>query len=344
MNWKKRLVQVLWLLAGVGTIVLFGAAMQQKNHKTCAGVKVEISGVEDHLFIDENDVLAIINSKSVVSNQATSKIDLRAIETALEATAWVKKAELFFDNKQVLQVKIIERQPVARVFTAEGTSFYVDSSGLRLPLSDKLSARVPMFTNFPSDRPVLAKPDSLLLESVVTLGKYIVADSFWMAQTSQIAITPQATFEIVPTLGDQIIVFGTADDYAAKFNRLYTFYKKAWVQNGINTYEKLDLQYNNQVVAVRRGTAQIAVDSARAKAMLLMNVDALVTDTVKNISTAVVKIDSLKAKKQTVKIDDRKKLANNKIKNNKKIVNPLSIVKKPVVAKPKAEMKKRSGA
>ncbi|MDI9363355.1 MAG: hypothetical protein QM541_00285 [Flavobacterium sp.] len=341
MNWKKTLIQALWLLAGVGTIVLFGAAMQQKNHKTCAGVNVEISGVEDHLFIDENDVLAIINSKMAVNNQATSKINISAIETALEATAWVKKTELFFDNKQVLQVKIVERQPVARVFTAEGTSFYVDSNGLRLPLSDKLSARVPMFTNFPSDRPALAKPDSLLLQSVVAISKYLVADSFWMAQTAQIAITPQATFEIVPTLGNQIIVFGTANDYAAKFNRLYTFYKKAWVQNGINTYEKLDVRYNNQVVAVRRGTAQIAVDSAKAKAILQINLDALVTDSIKNIPTLTIKIDSLKAKKQLVKLNDKKKLADNEFMNNKKKINPLSIVKKSALPKPKAEMKKR---
>ncbi len=341
MNTKKRPVQVLWLLAGIGTIVLFGAAMQQKNHKTCAGVKVEIAGVEDHLFIDENDVLAIINNKSSINNLEISKIDLSAIETALETTAWVKKAELFFDNKQLLQVKIAERQPVARVFTSEGTSFYVDSNGLRLPLSDKLSARVPMFTNFPSNRPVLAKPDSLLLQSVVALGKYIIADSFWMAQAAQIAITPQATFEIIPTIGNQVIVFGTADDYAAKFNRLYTFYKKAWVQNGINTYEKLDVQYNNQVVAVRKGTAQIAVDSAKAKAMLQMTADGLMVDSSKKIITPTVKIDSLKPKKQTVSINDKKKLADNKIKNNKRIINPLSIVKKPAVTKPKAKMKKR---
>lgn len=346
MNWKKRLIQVLWLLVGVGTIVLFGAAMQQKNHKTCAGAKVEISGVEDHLFIDENDVLAIVNSKSPIGNQVTSKIDLKAIETALEATPWVKNAELFFDNKQVLQIKIVERQPVARVFTAEGTSFYVDSAGLRLPLSEKLSARVPMFTNFPSDKPVLAKPDSLLLESVVALGKYIIADSFWMAQTAQIAITPQATFEIVPTIGDQIIVFGTADDYAAKFTRLQTFYQKAWVQNGINTYEKLDVQYKNQVVATKRGTAQVLVDSAKTKAMLLMTVDGslpMMTDSVKKIIPTVVKIDSLRAKQQVVKIDVKKKLADKKNKNNKTKVNPLSIVKKPVIVKPKAEMKKHAG-
>jgi cell division protein FtsQ len=344
MNWKKQLIQVLWLLAGIGTIVLFGAAMQQKNRKTCAGVKVEITGVEEHLFIDENDVLAIVNSKSLVSSEATSKIDLKAIEVALEATPWVKNAELFFDNKQVLQIKIVERQPVARVFTAEGTSFYVDSAGLRLPLSEKLSARVPMFTNFPSDRPLLAKPDSLLLESVVTLGKYIIADSFWMAQTAQVAITPQATFEIIPTIGNQIIVFGTAEDFEKKFERLHTFYQKAWLQNGINTYEKLDVQYNNQVVAVKRGTAQILVDSAKANAMLHMPMDGtmpLLKDSSMAVAT-IVKVDSAKLKKQAILLNDKKKLVNNKIKNNKKKTNPLSIVNKPVIAKPKAEMRKRS--
>ncbi len=332
MNWKKRLIQVIWLLAGMGTMVLFGAAMQQKNHKTCAGVKVEITGVEEHLFIDENEILGIVNSNALVNSEATSKIDLKAIELSLEATPWVKNAELFFDNKQVLQIKIVERQPVARVFTAEGTSFYVDSAGLRLPLSEKLSARVPMFTNFPSEKPSLAKPDSLLLESVVVLGKYIISDSFWMAQTAQVAITPQATFEIIPTIGNQIIVFGTADDLEKKFVRLHTFYQKAWLQNGMNTYEKLDVQYNNQVVAVKRGMSQLLVDSAKAKAMLQMTMDGvmpMLTDSNKVI-VSLTKVDSTKQKKQRMIVRNKKKLADNKIKNNKRKTNPLSTVKKPV--------------
>ena len=330
MNWKKKIIQVLWLLAGLGAIVLFGAAMQQKNRKVCTDVKVEIFGVEEHLFIDETEVKEIISSDASIKNMPMNTIDLRGIETTLESTPWVKNAELFFDNKQVLQIKIIERQPVARVFTVQGVSFYLDSAGVRLPLSEKLSARVPMFTNFPSDKVVMAKPDSLLLQSVVSLGKYIMADSFWMAQTAQIAITPQATFEIVPTIGDQIIVLGTTDDLDEKFTRLYTFYKKAWLQNGMNTYEKLDVQYANQVVAVRKGTAKMAVDSAMTNQLLelaLRNNLSAVSDTAKLIKP-LIKINSAKLVKPIKSIIPKKNIVVNKIRNNKKATNPLSILRK----------------
>ena len=46
----------MWLLLGVGVIVLFGAAMIQKNQKACLDIKVEITGADEHLFIDEKDV------------------------------------------------------------------------------------------------------------------------------------------------------------------------------------------------------------------------------------------------------------------------------------------------
>ena len=342
MNWKKKIIQVIWLLVGAGTIVLFGAAMQQKSHKVCAGVKVEILGVDEHLFIDENDVLDMINSNAVIANKPIKDIDLRATESALETTPWVKNAELFFDNKQVLQIIITERQPIARLFTMQGSSFYVDSAGLRLPLSEKLSARVPMFTNFPSDKTNMVKPDSLLLQSVVAMGRYIVADSFWMAQTVQIVITPQATFEIVPTIGDQIIVFGTADHIDKKFKRLFAFYKNAWLQNGINTYEKLDVQYTNQIVAVKTGTAKVLVDSAKAKEMLLQTMQgaiATIPDSADIAKQTLVISDTKKLDKQFNKLVAKKNLLANKINNNKSKTNSLSIVKKPIAEKPKAIMR-----
>ena len=53
-----------------------------------------------------------------------------------------------------------EREPVARVFTVAGSTFYIDDELTQLPLSEKFSARLPVFTNFPSDNKVLAKADS----------------------------------------------------------------------------------------------------------------------------------------------------------------------------------------
>lgn len=267
-NWKKILTNTVWILAGTGTIVLLGAAMQKKNQKSCAGIKVEISGVEQHMFIDEKDVLDILHAGGKVEDNSIGLLNLRQMETVVEKNPWVRNAEMFIDNNQVLQVRIEEREPVARVFTLEGSSFYLDSTALRLPLSDKISARVPMFTGFPSDRKILSKPDSALLNDVVKIGRYILADSFWMAQTAQIAIMPDAGFEMIPVVGDHTVILGNADDISDKFDRLYTFYKKAWLANGIGTYETLDVKYNNQVVAIRKGTAKARIDSMQVHQLI----------------------------------------------------------------------------
>lgn len=268
-SWKKILIKTLWLLTAIGAIVLFGAAVHMKNQKKCAEIKVDIIGVEQHLFIDENEVLSIVNSQNTLIGTNVSSINLREMEMAVEKNPWVKNAEIFLDNNQLLNIKIEERQPVARVFTLEGSSFYLDSSSLRLPLSEKVSARLPTFTGFPSNKDKLSKPDSLLLNQIVKLGNFIQADSFWMAQIAQIDITPQANFELVPVIGDHFVVLGKVEDLKSKFNRLYAFYQQAWLQNGINTYEKLDVQYAGQVVAVRKGTLKTMVDSVRVHQLIL---------------------------------------------------------------------------
>ena len=268
LSWKKIVAGVFWLFAGIGTIVLFGAAMQKKGQKPCMDIRIEITSNSRHLFIDEKEVLDILNNYTSVKGRPLHEINLRAMEAIVEKNPWVQNAEMYVDNNQVLQVRISEREPVARVFTLQGNSFYLDNGALRLPLSEKLSARVPVFTGFPSDKEQLAKPDSELLGSIVKLSSYVLADSFWMAQVAQIDISSQSGFTIVPVIGDQTIVFGTIENMDQKFRKLYTFYQKAWLQNGINTYEKLDVQYDDQLVAVRRGTAKAMVDSLKAMELL----------------------------------------------------------------------------
>ena len=267
--WKKRIVQTLWLLFGIGAVVLFGAAITKKSQKVCSNIQIEIVGAEQHMFLDEQDILAMINANGKVIGQPTTKTNLRNLENLLEANSWIDHAELYFDNNQALQVHIQERQPIARVFHIGGGSFYVDSMGLRLPLSEKISAKVPVFTNFPSDKPVLAHPDSLVLQGVVDLSKQILTDSFWMAQIQQVNIDPQSQFELIPMVGNHIILLGAADHLEGKFKRLNAFYEQALVQQGLNTYEKLDIRFSNQVVAVRRGTEKAFIDSALAKQRLL---------------------------------------------------------------------------
>jgi len=275
---KKRLIQIFWITAGIATIVLLGAAMQQKNKNKCTNIIIEIAGIEEHVFIDEKDVLNILNSNGKLIGKEVANINLRKLENILDKNPWVKNAELFFNNQKELIVNIKEREPIARVFTVQGSSFYVDTAANILPLSDKFSARVPVFTGFSTDK-VQTYADSLLMKDVIKISKIIYADSFWNAQVAQINILPNASFEMIPVLGNQTVTIGNAEDVEKKFSRLFAFYKSVWLQNGINKYEQINIEYSNQVIGIKKGVIPTTTeDSIVSKENKIPNTITLTTE------------------------------------------------------------------
>ena len=268
---KKRvtiqsvLLTTLWLAIGAGTTILLVAAIQKKDGQHCKGINITIEGVSKNYFVDKIDIQksirAITGGNPV--GKAIGSFDLKTIEQELQSDIWIKNAQLFFDNNEMLQVNVLEREPVARVFTNAGSTFYLDSSLTMLPMSDKFSARLPVFTGFGSDKKVLLKADSILLKDILTVSAAIHADSFMMAMIEQVDITGQKTFEMVPKIGNTIIEFGDAQDVEEKFKKLQLFYNEVMVKAGWNKYTAINVQYKNQVVARRKGAADVSADSVR---------------------------------------------------------------------------------
>ena len=262
---KKILTVSVWFILASGVVVLLIAAMSKKKSDKINGIEIKISGVQNHYFIGKNEVQQIlekVNGKKL-EHSPSGSLNLTSMEMRLLKEDWIKKAELFFDNNMVLQVRITEREPIARIFTVSGTSFYIDSSLSRLPLSEKFSARLPVFTGFPTEVKVLKKKDSVLLNEIKTLSEYINANPFWMAQIDQVDITSQNDFEIIPKLGGQVIRFGDASDYMQKFARLLAFYQKVEKNIGWNKYSVLDIRFKDQVIGVIRDAAEIKSDSLK---------------------------------------------------------------------------------
>jgi len=193
-----------------------------------------------------------------------SEINLKKLELLLRDNVWIRKAEMWFDNRNVLHVEVYEREPIARIFTTANNSFYIDSSGKKMPLSDKMSARVPVFTNFP-DKKVYSPRDSLLLTDVKSIATYIKNDPFWMSQVAQIDITADRNFELSPVVGNHLIKLGNGKNLEKKFNRLMIFYKQVLAQKGFDAYSIVDIQYAGQVVGTRRGTEKNKVDTVMLK-------------------------------------------------------------------------------
>ncbi|MFT3933279.1 MAG: cell division protein FtsQ/DivIB [Chitinophagaceae bacterium] len=185
------------------------------------------------------------------------------MESVLEQNTWVRDAEVFLDNNAVLRIVIKERIPVARIFTVNGNSFYIDSSGKHLPLSSRLAVKLPVYTNFPADKETLYGADSALMEQIKKMSPFIMENPFWMAQVGQIDITPDRTFEMMPVVGKHLIQFGDGTDYEAKFHRLFLFYQQVGAKAGLDKYAAINVQFDNQVVATRKGPAG-KIDSIQA--------------------------------------------------------------------------------
>ena len=256
---------VLWLAAGAGTIVLLVAAIKKKDGELCSGISISIEGVDNNFFVDKKDILNAITN--IVDGSPKGKIisafDLRQIETELQKDVWVKTAQLFFDNNNRLMVNVLEREPMARVFTKSGVTFYIDTSLAMLPLSDKFSARLPVFTGFPSDKGILSKLDSALLKDILAVSIAIQKDTFRTAIIDQVDITSHRDFEMVPKIGNNIIVFGDATNLDEKFNKLKLFYQQVMVKAGWNKYSTINVQYSGQIVAKRKGAEDKSSDSLR---------------------------------------------------------------------------------
>src|SRR3954469_7969875 len=156
MGLQKNIRQILficiWVLAGTGIVVLLIAAVNSRKEQVCKGFSIRITGAEeDKIFMNKNDIENVLTANKSISlnNKPVESFDLNKIELRLKNELWIRDAELFFDNNNVLKINITEREPIARIFNVSGDSFYIDSTGQKLPLSDKLSARVPVFTNYP---------------------------------------------------------------------------------------------------------------------------------------------------------------------------------------------------
>ncbi|HVZ56963.1 MAG TPA: hypothetical protein VG870_09930 [Chitinophagaceae bacterium] len=263
----------LWLVLGGGMLTLLVAAIGNRSREVCSDYRVTIRNGHTEPFLDAPAIVRLLVSATggPVKGQLVSAIPLRKLEGLLKTHVYIEDAQLYIDNRNVLNVSVTEREPIARLFTTSGSSFYLDSGMHRLPLSAQVSLRLPVFTGFP-DRKVLTGADSLLLTRVKGLAQYILAHPFWMAQVDQVNIGQDGQFEMVPLVGNHLVRLGDGSDPQDKFHRLYVFYRTIVARTGFDRYSVIDVGFDGQIVATNRGLRPSRVDTSQMR----LNVEKLI--------------------------------------------------------------------
>jgi cell division protein FtsQ len=249
--WKRPIRVVGWTLLCIGTLSLFVAAMNTASTGLCAGVRISYASGGKGTYVRQNDALRWLGftTASSLQGKPLNELDLRAMEQRLEKEPWVGDAEIYIDRNRVMHVQIREREPVARIFTTEGLSFFIDSSTGMIPINPSHTPRVTVFTGLPVNGKAWARRDSLLISEVRDVARSVGSDSIMSAQVEQVDLDPVKGFVLIPKMGEHVIVIGDSRDLPDKFRRLKIFYQQVLSKTGWSMYKELDLRFRGQVVA-----------------------------------------------------------------------------------------------
>jgi cell division protein FtsQ len=242
---------LLWAGIGTGMIFLLVAAIGQRNKERLRSYTIEIKGGAHGTFLTKENIEELLQQYTAgVQGELVAGFNLQAVASKIQQHPFIRKAQLYFDNQDVLHLSVQEKIPLARLFTTSGISFYLDELGAPMPLAETKTVKLPVFTGLP-DSAYQGKKDSLLLLQIKTAARIIVADSFWSSQVAQIDLTPAGDWEMIPSVGDHTIKLGNLEYMEAKLRRIWIFYEQVIAKVGWSRYRSIDVRFEGQVVAGR---------------------------------------------------------------------------------------------
>ncbi|HYG49260.1 MAG TPA: hypothetical protein VD905_00080 [Flavobacteriales bacterium] len=260
----KKIIGIgTWVALGLVFIVLWGFTSSEQNDRLCDKLVVIVDQSNGCRFVDKNEIEVKLRESNLYPvGKKIGYIDLNEIETSLDRIAEVKKASVYKNLNGTVSIWIEQRKPIVRVMNSDGSQFYLDEEGYQMPLSDTYTPRVPVVTgriNEPlTERsvPEIMKNETLSKtvksDEVYTLVKYITKDKFWNAQIQQINFNRNNDLELIPTLGNHLVVFGDLEHMEEKFNKLKIFYTEGLNHLDWNRYDTINIKFRNQVICTKK--------------------------------------------------------------------------------------------
>jgi len=246
----KREIKIAALLAVVFLLIAFSEKKQ--GSIAVKDIVIKIENIEGNQFIDDSDIVDLMQlDEENIKGASLEKLNMKQIEKRIKMNRFIDDAQLYSDLKGNLVVKATLRRPVARLVRNDGPDGYIAEDGTVMPVSDKFTTRVVLISG--SYIRGLLQLENLNkteeTKKLMTMLDMIRKDDFWSAQVAQLDIDSKGHIDIMPQIGGQVIEFGTADDLERKFKKMKIFYKEILPQRGWNTYKRVNLEYEGQIIA-----------------------------------------------------------------------------------------------
>ncbi len=264
LKWKI----VAWFLFAVLVIGLLVVARNEQEELVAQKPTVSIEVIEENAFLTEDELIGRLRRNNLVyDGQTIAQLNTSAIENFIRKMHEVETVEVYKQLGGNWNIKLKIRQPIARVFNVDGDSYYIDVKGAKMAPSSSFTARVLVFSGNIHDQldsvmvdEIMANPElqkSSSIDDVYRIATAIEKDEFLRAQIGQVYRDKWGRFELIPLVGDHVIILGgafTQKEVEEKLKKLKIFYRQGLPYEGWDKYSIINLSYKNQVVCTKRAT------------------------------------------------------------------------------------------
>ena len=233
-NWGKILLVFVFLFS----IGILYASNYFNNNRLIEDIDVVIQ--PNSSFYISSD--SIKNSIKRYIYTTKDSISITKIEDKLDKNTFVEKSQVYTMVGHKLFVNVKQKEPVARLITNDSI-FYLDKNSNFMSLSKLHSADVPIIFGFNqfSDLDYLTKVSLMIRD-----------DKFLNQNITQIIINDNQQINLKLSGLNTYIELGHNNKLEKKIQNLKAFYNRAVRKNDMEKYKEVNLQFEDQVVAVKK--------------------------------------------------------------------------------------------
>jgi cell division protein FtsQ len=221
-------------------VFLFAFASDRNARREISKPMVKFIGENNFFITYETVSKLLIQNYGGVKNVPKETLDLNVLESALKSNSMIKNAEVYLAVNGTLSAEIEQKTPIARVST--NASYYIDDEGFYMPLSTNYTARVPLVTGY---------VEKNNLKNAYIVAHKIKEDEFLKKHVIEIHQDINKKLYLKLRQYNFEVQLGTVNFLDKKINNLKAFYQKSLKENTLNSYRKVNLQFENQVICTK---------------------------------------------------------------------------------------------
>ena len=236
---------VIYIVASIALVALIIVANSIRNESTVSGLRVVINYNNADTLITAACVKQTLDEEmNWIQRQKVKEIDEEGITNCVLQSPYLLDCHTSVSVNGVVVVKATQRRPIVRMFLND-EEFYLDEHGKKMPASLEGSGNVVVANTTTSHT---NNEEALKLFHV---AKYMDQHKDYGILFDQIYLDNHKDICLIPKLGDHVVIIGDLENMDKKMQNLCNFYHTSMPQMGWETYNTINLKYNNQVICTR---------------------------------------------------------------------------------------------